>query len=236
MAETDADPVRLNFGEREDGPHRSASSSAEMDGGSKEALGRQVLKQIQNADLSLPRAWKAFVPGGNVERDLAQAKEEFSKVKFTYQELSAKNDFIRNVVEGDAQEERDAQAAEERLAEGKVALKKTKERCKALRDEVEIQLAEACHKYELLQAETESFRAFVESGSYSDEGQVTARLAGLEAQIQQQQHVIRTQEEAIRDLSQQRQELSMAVRGLDTEVSEMSENAHPSAEDMQVVP
>jgi chromosome segregation ATPase len=224
--------VRLDLGIG--GENKFAAISKDVEGGSKKAMGRQVLKEIQDADLNLTRAWKAFAPGGNVERDLVVAKDVFSKIKFTYQELSAKNDFIRSVVEGDASGDRD-DAAEERLAEGKVALKKTKERCKALKEEVEMHLADACHKYELLQAESETFRAFVESGNYSDEEQVAAKMAELEAEIQHQQDVIRKQEEAIRDLSQQRQDLSMAIRGLDKEVAELAEMANPTGEDLQVL-
>lgn len=225
-----SEPTRLDFGAGA-APQNSAMAIV----GDKASMGRQVLKQVQNVDLNLTRALKAFAPGGKVERDLGLAKEDFSKVKFTYQELSAKNDFIRSVVEGidGALKDEDAQQAEEKLAEGKVSLKKTKERCKALKDEVEAQLASACHKYQQLQQEAEDFGAFVQAGSYSDDATAATRLEELEAKIQQQHEVLKQQEESIRDLSQQKQELSIAVRGLDAEVSELSEKTHPSAEDVE---
>lgn len=225
-----AEPVRLDFGAG--GPQDTVMADAATN---KESMGRQVLKQVQNIDLNLGRALKAFAPGAKVERELELAKEDFSKIKFTYQELSAKNDFIRSVVEGidAALKDEDVQMAEEKLAEGKVALKKTKERCKSLKEEVEKDLANVCHKYQQLQKETDEFGVFVESGNYSDEATAEARVQELEAQILKQQEILKRQEESIRDLSQKKQELSIAVRGLDTEVAELNEKAHPSVEDVQ---
>lgn len=202
----------------------------------KEAMGRQVLGQVTNLDLNLSRAGKTFAPGAQVERDQAQAAEDFSQVKFTYLELSAKHDFIR-ILTMDGLDKVDPKVEaeqEQMLQDGKDGLKSLKERSKKLKIEVEDQLRDACRKYEQLQAEAEQFRALIQSGNYAEQEVAATRLAELDTATLQQQEVIKKQEESIRILSDERKELSMAVRGLDAEVIELSERAHPSIEDIQV--
>lgn len=131
---------------------------------------RQVLKEVQNAladdkkDLTVSRALGGWKGGGKVDRDFAATKEEFSKTKFVYLEMSTKHEFVSEIVNGGGCEDQKVDDAQNEVAERKSNLKKVKSHCKAVKDEIESVLAKTLLKREELQTESVRLAEMLEEG------------------------------------------------------------------------
>ena len=197
---------------------------------------RQALREVQNAlgeegkDLTIARALGGWKAGGRIERDFAATKEEFSKTKFVYLEMSTKHEFVSEIVNGGGCEEQKVDDAQQELAERKSNLKKVKNRCKAVKEEMESVLARTLLKREELQTEIARLAQLLEE---DDTAAAQADIAEMEARIAQKNEVLKTQEEALRDLSTEKQELEVAVRGLEQEAATLSASSTPNPDDVR---
>ena len=142
---------------------------------------RQVLKEVQNAladasgDLTVSRALSGWKGGGKVDRDFAATKEEFSKTKFVYLEMSTKHEFVSEIVNGGGCEDQKVDDAQNEVAERKSNLKKVKSHCKAVKEEIESVLAQTLLKREELQTEAARLAALLE-----EQGDSAATQADIE--------------------------------------------------------
>ena len=180
---------------------------------------RNVLENVNNLDLNIRRAKRLWKAEDTTERDFAHAKDEFSKTKFTYLELSSKNQFILSIVENSGTVSA-ASELEESLAQSKAVLKKSKGRCKALKTELENLLVEVCRKDCDLQAEARSFASddfSVDSAPSSSE--TDSILQDLKQKIEEKQALLDEQESKICELNKQKSEVELTVKGLESKLS-----------------
>jgi myosin heavy subunit len=198
---------------------------------------RAVLKEVQNAladerkELTVSRALGGWKAGGRVERDFAAAKEEFSKTKFVYLEMSTKHEFVSEIVSGGSCEDKKVDAAQQELVERKSNLKKVKNHCKAVKEEMETALAQTLLKREELQAEVSRLSALLEG--QNDAAATQADIDEMEGRIAQKNEVLKEQEDALRDLNNEKQELEVAVRGLEQESAALAETAVMRPDDVR---
>lgn len=198
---------------------------------------RRVLKEVQNAladdkstSLTVSRALGGWKPGGRIERDFMATKEEFSKTKFVYLEMSTKHEFVSEIVNGGACEDQKVGDAQQELAERKSNLKKVKSHGKAIKEEIENMLSQTLRKRDELQVEVTRLTELVaEQGTAATQ----ADVAEMEGRIVQMQEVLKAQEEAVRSLNTEKQELEVAVRGLEQESAVLAESAEPRPEDLR---
>jgi DNA repair exonuclease SbcCD ATPase subunit len=192
---------------------------------------QNTLKAAQALDLNVEHAMEEWDAAGQVQRDLAAAKDQFSQAKFVYLEQATKGEFVREIVEGGEDDKRDLESAEERVAECKQAVKKAKGRCDAVKEEIGVMISQTLEKKAELSAEVEALNKLVEERmAQGDDGahDAAADLARLEAEIANKQQALQEQEKKMRELGQQRQELEVAVRGLEADVATAQAEAAPN--------
>ena len=198
---------------------------------------RGVLKEVQNAladggeELTVTRALGGWKAGGRIERDFAAAKEAFSKTKFVYLEMSTKHEFVTEIVNGGGCEDQKVDDAQQELAERKSNLKKVKSRCKTVKEEMESVLAQTLRKREELQAEVARLGELLEE--QADTAAAQADVDEMEGRIAQKNEALKAQEEALRELNNEKQELEVAVRGLEQETTTLAETAAPRPDDVR---
>jgi len=198
---------------------------------------RQALKQVQytldddRKTLTVSRALDGWKAGGKVERDFAATKEGFSKTKFVYLEMSTKHEFVSEIVNGGVCEEQKVEDAQHELAECKSNLKKVKSHCKAVKEEIESALAKTLLKREELQTEVTRLSELIDE--QGDSATVQADIGEMEGRISQKNEVLKAQEEALLDLNNEKQELEVAVRGLEQEEATLAETAVPRPDDVR---
>ena len=198
---------------------------------------RGVLKEVQNAladggeELTVTRALGGWKAGGRIERDFAAAKEAFSKTKFVYLEMSTKHEFVTEIVNGGGCEDQKVDDAQQELAERKGNLKKVKSRCKTVKEEMESVLAQTLRKREELQAEVARLGELLEE--QADTAAAQADVDEMEGRIAQKNEALKAQEEALRELNNEKQELEVAVRGLEQETTTLAETAAPRPDDVR---
>ena len=184
------------------------------------------MSRVDNLDLNIRRAKRLWKEEDNPDRDLAQAKDEFSKTKFTYLELLTKSEFVHNIIEQSTVIVPDSSEAEESLAQAKASLKKSKGRCKALKTELEEMLVEVCRKEAELQSNALEFvsKPNPENIAISEESEEI--IQDLQSKIASKQTCLEAQEVTIRELNRQKTELELSVKGLDSKIENQAPPDH----------
>jgi hypothetical protein len=202
-------------------------AAMEVDGVDGVERARQVLKEVQNTladdneQLTITRAQAGWKAGGRIERDFAATKEEFSKTKFVYLEMSTKHEFVGEIVNGGSCDDQKVDDAQQELAERKTNLKKVKRHCEAVKEQMETVLTQTLLKREELKTEVARLAELLEEEG--DSAAAQSDMAEIERQICEKNEVLKSQEEALRDLNNEKQELEVAVRGLEQEAATLSE-------------
>ena len=187
----------------------------------------EVLKRVDNLDLNVVRAQKSGKGGISSGRDLEQAKDEFSRVKFTYLELLTKNEFIQSVIEASGAIP-DSTESEENLAQAKATLKKAKGRCQALKSELEAMLVEICRKQELLTSDASIFASELSSEDTETIIVPSCSVEEFEAMISAKQEKLQEQELSIRELNRKKTELEHVIKGLEANIGLLVPPDHQS--------
>jgi hypothetical protein len=183
-----------------------------------------ILANVNNLDLNIRRAKRLWKADDLPERDIAQAKDDFSKTKFTYLELLTKNEFILNIAENQSTVP-DSSDLEERLAQFKATLKKSKGRCKTLKAELETMIQDVCRKENELQADAAQFsNESVLQDSSRDCVTKSTLIQDLQKDIEAKKAKLDEQEQSIFELNKQKTELELSVKGLD---SKLASNIQP---------
>ncbi len=187
-----------------------------MDGAS--CIRDDILANVNHLDLNIRRAKRLWKADDMPERDIAQAKDDFSKTKFTYLELLTKNHFILNIAENQGVVP-DSSDLEENLAQFKAILKKSKGRCKTLKAELEAMIDEVCRKEIEIQADAAQFSS--ESLQHSSErcAEKHSVIKEYQKNIEAKKSKLDEQEQSISELNRQKTELELAVKGLDSKLA-----------------
>lgn len=185
-----------------------------------------ILANVNNLDLNIRRARKLWKEDDYTDRDMVQAKDEFSKTKFTYLELLSKNHFILSIVDSTATIP-DSLELEENLAQSKATLKKSKGRCKTLKTELENMLVEICKKEQDLQSDA---TVFANDEMIQDTPQQNLEddsvLRELKDRIEEKKATLEEQESRISELNKQKTELELSVKGLDSKLESNAPTDH----------
>ena len=183
-----------------------------------ETVHSSILAEVSNLDLNIRRAKRLWKADDFTERDLAEAKDEFSKTKFTYLELLSKNHFILSIVDGLGTAP-DSSNLEDSLAQTKATLKKAKSRCKTLKTELENLLVEVCRKEDDLRSESTTFANEEKDRKFSQQLiENDSVVCDLKEKIEQKKALLAEQESRIFELTKQKTELELSVKGLDSKL------------------
>jgi chromosome segregation ATPase len=184
-----------------------------------------ILANVNNLDLNIRRAKRLWKADDMTERDIAQAKDDFSKTKFTYLELLTKNQFILNIAENQGIVP-DSSDLEENLAQFKATLKKSKGRCKTLKTELETMIQDVCRKEIELQADAAQFANESLQDSSHGCSEKNDVIQEFQKNIEAKKSKLDEQGQSIFELNRQKTELELSVKGLDSKLASINQPDH----------
>ncbi|EKX44548.1 hypothetical protein GUITHDRAFT_139774 [Guillardia theta CCMP2712] len=186
---------------------------------------------MENLNLNVMRAKETWQEDLQTEREYLATKEEFSKTKFVYLELATKSEFVKEILAGTEVDADTIDKAEENLAESKSSCKKIKNKCKAMKDEINQILVQTLQKQSELEANAAELEA-LKNGQRDEENQSLEEKEKLEAKITEKQSVLAQQEDDMRELGQKKQELEIRVRNLEQEAESLAADVKHSPVDI----